>query len=123
MSDRRRNLFILLLVLGLMAASAYVLTSKPTRLGLDLQGGVELVYQGKPTPQVPEINAEAIDRALDILRKRVDSLGVAEPEISRSGEDQLVVSLPGVPNAARRGGTGGRHRPDVLLRLGAQRPR
>ena len=41
--------FVLLLVLGLLAASVVVIATKPTKLGLDLQGGVELVYQGKPT--------------------------------------------------------------------------
>ena len=55
MSDRRRSLFILLLVFGLIAASAVVVATKATKLGLDLQGGVQLVYQGKPTPQQPTV--------------------------------------------------------------------
>ena len=101
MSDRRRNGLILLLVLGLLAASAVVIAIKPTRLGLDLKGGVELVYQAEPTPQQPTIDAQAMDRALDILRQRVDKLGVAEPEIQRSGRDQINVSLPAVRNAER----------------------
>jgi hypothetical protein len=41
---------------------------------------------------------EAIQRSLDIMRERVDQLGVAEPEIQRSGSDQIVVSLPAVKN-------------------------
>ena len=53
MTDRRRNGFILLLVAGLIAASAVVIATKKTRLGLDLKGGVELVYQAKPTPARP----------------------------------------------------------------------
>ena len=101
MSDRRRNGLILLLVLGLLVASVVVLLQKPTRLGLDLQGGVELVYQGKPTPQQPRVDAAALDRALEIMRDRVDQLGVAEPEIQRSGRDQIVVGLPDVKNAGR----------------------
>ena len=40
MTDRRRNLFVLLLVAGLLAASLVVIATKPTRLGLDLKGGV-----------------------------------------------------------------------------------
>jgi SecD/SecF fusion protein len=101
MSDRRRNGFILLLVLGLIVASAAAIVTKKTRLGLDLKGGVELVYQGKPTPQQPKVDAEAIDRALDIMRQRVDKLGVSEPEIQRSGADQISVGLPDVKNAQR----------------------
>ncbi|CAN5515859.1 protein translocase subunit SecDF [soil metagenome] len=101
MTDRRRNLFILLAVLGLLLASAVVIAQKKMRLGLDLRGGVELVYQGKPTPQVPQVTQEALDRAIDIIRERVDGLGVAESEIQRSGRDQISVSLPDVTNASR----------------------
>ena len=68
MSERRRSLFILLLVFGLLAASAVVIGSKPTKLGLDLQGGVQLVYQGQPTPQQPTVDQQALDRALQIMR-------------------------------------------------------
>ena len=101
MSDRRRNGFILLLVAGLLLASFAVIATKPTRLGLDLKGGVELVYQAKPTPAQPEVTPEALDRAIDIMRERVDRLGVAEPEIQRSGPDQIAVGLPDVKNAER----------------------
>ncbi len=55
MARRRRNLFILLVILGLTAASAIVIATKPTVLGLDLRGGTQLVYQGRPTPQTPEV--------------------------------------------------------------------
>src|SRR3954470_4127044 len=101
MSDRRRNLFVLLLVLGLVAASAAVVATKQTKLGLDLQGGVQLVYQGKPTAQQKKITADSIDRALDIMRQRVDAFGVAEPELARIGSNLIEVSLPGVKNAER----------------------
>ncbi len=99
MGSRRRNLIVLTLVALLLATSLYVLTSKPTVLGLDLKGGTELVYQGRPTPQVPEVTTTDIDRAIEIIRKRVDSLGVSEPEISRVGSDQIEVGLPNVSNA------------------------
>src|SRR5215218_698645 len=101
MSDRRRNTFVLLTVLGLIAASVAVITTKETRLGLDLQGGVQLVYEASPTKQQPIVTAEGLDRALDIMRDRVDALGVAEPELQRSGKNQIDVSLPGVDNAER----------------------
>jgi SecD/SecF fusion protein len=101
MSDRRRNLFILLAVVGLIAASAVGIATKETRLGLDLQGGVQLVYQAKPTKQQPTVTADGLERALEIMRDRVDALGVAEPELQRSGKDQIDVSLPGVKNSER----------------------
>jgi SecD/SecF fusion protein len=98
MTDRRRNFFVLLLIAGLLAGSAFVITQKEMRLGLDLKGGVSLIYQAKPTKQT-QVTGEAVERTLDIMRKRVDQLGVAEPEIQRSGPDQIDVSLPDVQNA------------------------
>jgi len=101
MGNRRRNLFILLFVAGLFAASLVVIATKPTVLGLDLRGGTELVYQGRPTPQNPKIDGQDIDRSIEIIRKRTDKLGVAEPEISRIGADSIRVGLPDVSNADR----------------------
>src|SRR4051794_32297164 len=100
MSSRRRNLFVILVMLGLMVASGVVIAVKQTRLGLDLKGGVELVYQGEPTPQ-SAVTPTAIDRAIDIIRERVDQLGVAEPEIQRLGQKQISVGLPGVKDLDR----------------------
>jgi len=100
MTDRRRNTLILLLVAGLVAASVAVIAAKKTRLGLDLKGGVELVYQAKPTAQ-SKVDSESLNRAIDIMRKRVDQLGVAQPEIQRSGSDEIDVALPEVKDAHR----------------------
>jgi SecD/SecF fusion protein len=98
MTDRRRNSLILGLVLLLLAGSVGVIVAKKTRLGLDLKGGVELTYQAKAT-KFAKLDGESINRAIDIMRKRVDALGVSEPEIQRSGSDQITVSLPDVKNA------------------------
>ncbi len=108
MSDRRRNGFILLLVLGLVIGSLVVIAgvpgavkSKKTVLGLDLKGGVELVYQGLPSPQTPTVTQDALQRAVDIMRNRVDQLGVAEPEIQTTGGNQITVGLPNVSDTGR----------------------
>jgi SecD/SecF fusion protein len=101
MTERRRSLFVLLLVLGLIAASAFVVSSKSTKLGLDLQGGVQLVYQGEPTAQQPTVTQQALQNSLDIMRQRVDAFGVSEPELLLSGQNQIEVNLPGVENAER----------------------
>src|SRR3954471_5884031 len=99
MTDRRRNFFILLLVGLLLVSSIVVIVTKKTREGLDLKGGVSLVYQAKPTKFAPKVTGDALQRTLDIMRERVDQLGVAEPEILRSGADQINVNLPDVKNA------------------------
>jgi SecD/SecF fusion protein len=101
MTSRTRNLSIIGLVLALLALSAFVITTKATVLGLDLRGGVELVYEGQPTPQVPDVTAQAIDDAIETIRKRTDALGVSEPEIQRAGARQISIGLPDVDNADR----------------------
>jgi SecD/SecF fusion protein len=98
---RRRNLFVLLFVFGLIVVSALVVANKPTKLGLDLKGGVELVYQGTPTGQVKEVSGEDIERSIEIIRQRIDKLGVSEPEVARLGTTEISVSLPDVTNAQR----------------------
>jgi SecD/SecF fusion protein len=108
MTDRQRNGFILVLVVGLILASLVVIAGIPgvtkdkkTRLGLDLQGGIQLTYQGLPTAQTPVVTQAALQRAVDIMRQRVDQLGVSEPEIQTAGGNQISVGLPNVQNTAR----------------------
>ena len=101
MTDRQRNGFVLLLVIGLLAGSLVVLTQVKTVLGLDLKGGVELVYQGQPTPQTPKVTPDALSRAVDIMRQRVDQLGVADPQIQTTGSNMITVGLPDVHDIAR----------------------
>ncbi len=98
---RRRNLFVLLLVLGLVAVSALVIASKPTKLGLDLKGGVQLVLQGRPTPQQPTIDNGSMERAVDIIRSGCDQLGVSEIEVARVGSDQIQVGIPGATSVGK----------------------
>ncbi len=101
MGGRKRNLFVLLLVVGLLIGSALVVVSRPTQLGLDLQGGIELTLQGRPTPQVKEVTNEAMDRSVDIIRSGCDRLGVSEIEISRLGRDQISVGIPGASSLGK----------------------
>ncbi|MFW6033802.1 MAG: protein translocase subunit SecD [bacterium] len=84
-----------LLALAVLSLSGYfVLTSSPT-LGLDLRGGAQMVFETRDTETV-EANAETTDQALEVFRRRVDALGLAEPTLTRSGEDRIIVELPGV---------------------------
>ncbi|HEU4904842.1 MAG TPA: hypothetical protein VFT19_01850, partial [Solirubrobacterales bacterium] len=101
MKRRRLNIFVLIFVLGMIAVSGLVVANKSTKLGLDLKGGVELIYQGTPTGEAEEVSGEDIERSIEIIRERIDKLGVAEPEVSRLGESEIAVALPDVTNAER----------------------
>src|SRR4051794_29742280 len=71
---------------------------KPT-LGLDLQGGLEVVLKANP-PKGHTLTTDDINRSIDIMRNRIDKLGVSEPEIRKQGSDQIVIQLAGVHDPA-----------------------
>jgi SecD/SecF fusion protein len=101
MGTRRQHLFVLLFVIGLVVVSGIVIASKETKLGLDLQGGLELVYQGQATGENTEVTGQDIEDSISIIEQRINKLGVAEPEVARLGTDEITVSLPGVTDAER----------------------
>lgn len=84
------RLVLALLILG--GSAAIALTSQP-RLGLDLRGGTQIVLETRDSPTV-KADAEATDRTLEVLRGRVDALGVAEPTLARTGDNRIIVELP-----------------------------
>ncbi len=77
------------------------LQHKAMKLGLDLKGGMRLVLQVDRTKLNPDEAKDAVDRAKEILRNRVDQFGVAEPVIAVQGADRIVVELPGIDNPER----------------------
>ncbi len=78
-----------------IAIALLLALTSSARLGLDLRGGTQIVLETRDSDRV-EADAEATDRARDVLRGRVDALGVAEPTIARSGENRIIVELPGL---------------------------
>ena len=78
MGSRRQHLFVLLFVIALVAISGIVIASKETKLGLDLQGGLQLVYEGQPTGTATEVSGEDIESSINIIEKRINNLGVSE---------------------------------------------
>ena len=101
MGSRRRHLFILLFVLGLVVVSAVIVVKKETKLGLDLQGGLELVYEGQPTGENTEVSGSDIEDSISIIEKRVNELGVSESEVARLGNTNITVALPGITDPER----------------------
>jgi SecD/SecF fusion protein len=85
----------LLAVLAVIGGAAALIASRPMRLGLDLRGGTQIVLQAKETVE-HTIDADTVNRTLEVLRRRVDQLGVSEPVLQKAGSDRIIVELPGV---------------------------
>ncbi len=77
------------------------LEKKAIKLGLDLKGGMHVVLQIDETQLKEGEVADAVERALEIIRNRVDQFGVSEPLIHKSGKDRIVVELPGLQDVER----------------------
>jgi preprotein translocase subunit SecD len=94
---RRRLLFSLIgiVLVSVAAMSANLIAGNSPSLGLDLQGGASVTLE-----PVGDYDADALSVAVEIIRQRVDSIGVAEPEIIRQG-DTVVINLPGVKDQKR----------------------
>ncbi|WP_405666623.1 protein translocase subunit SecD [Streptomyces sp. NBC_01166] len=83
------------LAAAVLLVSVFITLTMSPRLGLDLQGGTRMVLQAKDSGTA-KADRESTDRTLEVLRQRIDSLGVAEPVLTRSGEDRIIVELPDV---------------------------
>jgi len=110
-----------LLIAGLFAASAWALFPRtvvervkrdgvfvydtvrrvPLKRGLDLQGGMHLTLEVDESKQAVADKSEALDRALKVVRQRIDEFGVAEPVVQKVGTDRIIVELPGIDDAER----------------------
>ena len=86
--------------LALLLLSLWVTVTLTPRLGLDLRGGTQFVLETRDAPGVAA-NAENTDRVVEVLRGRVDALGIAEPTLARSGERRIIVELPGLQDPAQ----------------------
>jgi SecD/SecF fusion protein len=105
-ANRRSYLILVgLILVALAGVAALGIPGSPAHkkvtLGLDLQGGLEVVLKAVP-PKNQQVTSDGMDTAISTMRNRVDSLGVSEPEIRRQGNDQIVIQLAGVhdPNKA-----------------------
>ncbi|MFO7298576.1 MAG: protein translocase subunit SecD [Actinomycetes bacterium] len=77
-----------------IAGSAYLGNTQP-RLGLDLRGGTQIVYEAQDTETVT-VDSQVVQRTVEVLRRRVDAMGTVEPNIQASGDRRIIVELPDV---------------------------
>ncbi|MBI2607577.1 MAG: protein translocase subunit SecD [Candidatus Doudnabacteria bacterium] len=112
----RTRLYLKLVVIILLAAAAFYIvlpigskiSLKPIginfekqyelKLGLDLQGGTHLVYEGDLKGIPEDARTEAMSSARDVIERRVNAFGVSEPLVQVSGQNRLIIELPGITN-------------------------
>src|SRR3989442_8431255 len=96
-TEVQRYVIQLMVALGLviLPLGAVLASNTTPQLGLDLQGGISVVLGPKGA-----VRSDALGQAVEIIRNRVDSLGVAEPEVNRQGNN-IIVDLPGVKDRDR----------------------
>jgi len=99
----RKLLYKILLILGVAGLCAYFTfpLNKRINLGLDLQGGMHLLLKIDTSHLTGQAKLDACDRAVEIIRNRIDEFGVRETSIQKQGEDEIVVQLPGVTDRDR----------------------
>src|SRR5919202_451276 len=73
----------------------------PIKKGLDLQGGMHMTLEVDETKGAVVNKSEALDRALKVVRTRIDQFGVAEPVVQKLGTDRIIVELPGIDDPQR----------------------
>jgi len=94
------KIILILTVIGICVYFAFPL-DKRINLGLDLKGGMHLVLKIDTSHLKDEAKEDAADRALEVIRNRIDEFGVREPTIQKQGIDEIVVQLPGVTDRQR----------------------
>src|SRR5918994_3603575 len=101
MNRRPHLILVALIVAGLIGVGLRAVPGSPVHqeptLGLDLQGGLEVTLQAVPPPN-RELQQSDLTRSVEILRDRIDRLGVAEPEIREQGDNQISIQIPGIKN-------------------------
>ncbi|MFC1674734.1 protein translocase subunit SecD [Candidatus Omnitrophota bacterium] len=99
----RKLVYKVVLILGILGLCLYFAfpLDKRINLGLDLKGGMHLVLRVDTEGLAEEARKDATDRAIEIIRNRIDAFGVREPSIQKQGENEIVVQLPGITDRGR----------------------
>ncbi|MDD5560508.1 MAG: protein translocase subunit SecD [Candidatus Omnitrophica bacterium] len=99
----RKLIYKILLILGVVGLFSYYAfpLDKRINLGLDLKGGMHLLLKVDTTHLQGQAKLDACDRAVEVIRNRIDEFGVRETSIQKQGEDEIVVQLPGVTDRER----------------------
>lgn len=91
----KTNRYWLIIIAALIFGAAWIIQVKPVKLGLDLNGGVRLLLQAVPTPDVPTITAETMDTLQNVIDLRINPTGTEENLVQKAGENRIIVEIPG----------------------------
>ncbi|HQL65917.1 MAG TPA: protein translocase subunit SecD, partial [bacterium] len=94
------KIVFIIAIIGYCIWQIYPLEKKIKR-GLDLQGGVHIVLEVEQPPEKDKSMSDVTQRALEIIRNRVDGLGVSEPVIQKGGANRIIVDLPGIKDTQK----------------------
>jgi preprotein translocase subunit SecD len=90
---------VLAAIVAFGGLTAVLVTNTKPALGLDLEGGISVILTA--TSEEGDIEPGVLAQTVDIIRQRIDALGVAEPEVSTAGSDNILIQLPGVEDEER----------------------
>lgn len=94
---KKSTLMKLFLSLAVVFGALYLTFEKPIKLGLDLKGGVYVVLEAKE--EGTKLDANAMDRLVEVLDRRINGMGVAESIVQKTGSNRVIIELPGVQNS------------------------
>lgn len=94
---RRSDVYWVIIIILIVAGAIWAVTSPrfPIRLGLDLQGGLQVLLEADVAEDV-EVTSEAMDTARQIIDRRVNAIGVIEPLVQVEGSRRILIELPGI---------------------------
>ncbi|OZB90532.1 protein translocase subunit SecD [Paenibacillus sp. XY044] len=92
-------IIVVLVSIAVMAGTSPALLDN-VRLGLDLKGGFEILYEAQPLEQGQKVTRESLIRTAESLEKRANALGTSEPEVTTEGTNRIRLKIAGVTNEA-----------------------
>jgi len=100
MRNKKINIIVIIAFILIIGVSLYYVITEPINLGLDLRGGTQIIL--KPVEgEDSNVTDESLDKAMLIIRDRIDMLGVSEPLVTRDSSNNIIIQLPGVSDPDR----------------------
>jgi preprotein translocase subunit SecD len=100
MRNKKINIIVIIAFILILGVSLYYVIVEPINLGLDLRGGTQIILKPVEGEDL-DVTDESLDKAMLIIRDRIDMLGVSEPLVTRDSSKNIIIQLPGVSDPDR----------------------